>query len=147
MSCLKKIITFLLINTIIIQTAVAQPEDKVQSDTSKKHILNYKLSVLDYNKLVEVKENINSSIFSSLYKKLQKDADKALQEGAFSVVEKTQTPPSGSKHDYISIGPYWWPDLSKPDGLPWIRQDGEINPLTREGSTDFETKNNMFLNI
>lgn len=104
------------------------------------------LSVLDYNKLVHAKEHKNSTQFSSLYKKLVSDADKALKEGPFSVMEKTQTPPSGSKHDYISIGPYWWPDPTKPDGLPWIRRDGEINPLTREGSTDYEIKNKMFHN-
>ncbi|MCD7899029.1 MAG: alginate lyase family protein [Bacteroides sp.] len=26
------------------------------------------------------------------------------------------------------MGPYWWPDPSKPDGLPYIRKDGERNP-------------------
>jgi hypothetical protein len=28
----------------------------------------------------------------------------------------------------MSVGPYWWPDPSKPDGLPYIRRDGETNP-------------------
>jgi hypothetical protein len=37
-------------------------------------------------------------------------------------------PPSGDKHDYMSIGPYWWPDPQQPDGLPYIRRDGEVNP-------------------
>ncbi|GAA4950272.1 hypothetical protein GCM10023314_24510 [Algibacter agarivorans] len=146
MSNLKIIVTFLFINTIFIYTARTQSEEKIQSDTSKETIKNYKLSVLDYNKLVEVKENINSSKFSSLFKKLLKEGGKALQEGTFSVMQKTQTPPSGTKHDYISIGPYWWPDSTKPGGLPWLRRDGEINRLTREGSTDFETKNDMFIN-
>ncbi|WP_164975211.1 alginate lyase family protein [Lutibacter sp. HS1-25] len=104
------------------------------------------LSVLDYNKLVYVKENKNSTQFSSLYKQLLEDADKALHEGPFSVVDKTQIPPSGSKHDYISLGPYWWPDPNKSDGLPWIRRDGEINPLTRGTSTDETTKDKMFHN-
>ena len=27
-----------------------------------------------------------------------------------------------------SVGPYWWPDPSKPDGLPYIRKDGHKNP-------------------
>lgn len=105
------------------------------------------LSVLDYNKLIETKQLINTSTYSSLYKKLLKTADSALKQRALSVMDKTQIPPSGDKHDYISIGPYWWPDPAKPDGLPWIRKDGEINPLTREGSTDYETKNKMFHNI
>jgi hypothetical protein len=28
----------------------------------------------------------------------------------------------------MSIGPYWWPDPSSPDGLPYVRRDGETNP-------------------
>ena len=105
-----------------------------------------KLSLLDYDKLMFVKQNLKDSKFSSAYKKLLARADKALKEGVFSVVRKTQTPPSGDKHDYITYGPYWWPDLEKPDGLPWIRRVGEINPLTREGNTDFETKTSLFRN-
>ena len=69
-----------------------------------------------------------------------------MQLGPFSVVQKTQTPPSGSKHEYLSIGPYWWPDPKKSNGLPWIRRDGEINPLTRENTTDERTRDKMFQN-
>jgi hypothetical protein len=43
-------------------------------------------------------------------------------------MHKKQTPPSGDRHDYMSTGPYWWPDPSKPNGLPYIRRDGERNP-------------------
>jgi len=102
------------------------------------------LSVLDYEKLLQVKENINANEFASAYKKLLQNADEALKKGTYSVMQKTQTPPSGDKHDYISLGPYWWPDPGKSDGLPWIRRDGEINPLTRKESTDYEIKNEMF---
>jgi hypothetical protein len=28
----------------------------------------------------------------------------------------------------MSVGPYWWPNPAKPDGLPYIRRDGEVNP-------------------
>lgn len=54
--------------------------------------------------------------------------EKALKQRPVSVTEKTVTPPSGDKHDYMSMGPYWWPDPTKPNGLPYIRRDGEINP-------------------
>jgi hypothetical protein len=64
---------------------------------------------------------------------LIRDADKALAEGPWSVVDKTRTPPSGDKHDYMSMAPYYWPDPSKPDGLPYIGRDGEVNP---ERATD-----------
>jgi hypothetical protein len=55
-------------------------------------------------------------------------ADKALPEGPFSVMEKAVVPPSGDKHDYMSQAPYFWADPSKPNGLPYIRRDGERNP-------------------
>lgn len=76
---------------------------------------------------------------------LIKSADKLLKSGkTFSVTKKTQTPPSGSKHDYMSFGPYWWPDPSKPDGLPYIRRDGERNPDIRNIPDD--TEYNSMLN-
>lgn len=55
-------------------------------------------------------------------------ADKSLTHGPYSVVYKDKVPPSGDKHDYMSVGPYWWPDSSKANGLPYIRKDGQINP-------------------
>ena len=68
--------------------------------------------------------------------KLLAEADAALEEGPFSVTDKTKRPPSGDLHDYMSFGPYWWPDTTKPDGLPYVRRDGERNPETRTGASD-----------
>ena len=62
------------------------------------------------------------------YKQLLIEADKSLQFGPVSVMEKTNTPPSGNKHDYMSLAPYFWPDPAKPNGLPYLRKDGETNP-------------------
>ena len=62
------------------------------------------------------------------YAALIKEADKAMIQGPWSVTDKTRTPPSGDKHDYMSIAPYFWPDPAKPDGLPYINRDGDINP-------------------
>lgn len=62
-------------------------------------------------------------------KLLLKKADKVLNEAkVYSVLDKKQMPPSGDKHDYMSTGPYWWPDPTKPDGLPYIKKDGLRNP-------------------
>jgi len=36
--------------------------------------------------------------------------------------------PFGGPHDFHSNGDYWWPDPAKPDGLPFIRRDGQTNP-------------------
>ncbi|MGN0872831.1 MAG: alginate lyase family protein [Victivallales bacterium] len=44
------------------------------------------------------------------------------------VAGKKLVAPSGDKHDYISVGTYWWPNPDTPDGLPYIRRDGVTNP-------------------
>lgn len=75
--------------------------------------------------------------------KLIADADEALRTGPFSVMHKKLTPPSGDKHDYMSLGPYWWPDPAKPDGLPYIRRDGETNPESKSSDTDRPTLERM----
>lgn len=56
------------------------------------------------------------------------EAKVALSVKPVSVVDKKHLPPSGDKHDYLSLAPYWWPDPTKKDGLPYIRRDGEVNP-------------------
>jgi hypothetical protein len=57
-------------------------------------------------------------------------ADKDLKAGPFTIVtnNKPKQPPSGDKHDYVSMAPYFWPDPDKKDGLPYIRKDGRVNP-------------------
>jgi len=60
--------------------------------------------------------------------KLERAARKALTSEPFSVTSKAVTPPSGDKHDYMSQAPYFWPDPNRPNGLPYIRRDGERNP-------------------
>ena len=52
-----------------------------------------------------------------------------IKEPFLSVVNnKVLVAASGDPHDYISVGPYFWPDPSKPDGKPWIEKDGQFNP-------------------
>jgi len=70
------------------------------------------------------------------------DARKALQQKPVSVVTKGATPPSGDKHDYMSQAPYFWPDPNKPNGLPYIRRDGERNPEINK-ITDHQTLDQM----
>ncbi len=72
------------------------------------------------------------------------EADAVLRHAIDPVTNKTQVPPSGDKRDYLSIAPYWWPDPSKPDGLPWIRRDGKVNPQTRGDHTDARRLSAMF---
>ena len=65
---------------------------------------------------------------ASAWAKLEREARTALSAGPFSIVTKQQIPPSGDKHDYMSQAPYFWPDPKSPNGLPYIRRDGERNP-------------------
>ena len=48
------------------------------------------------------------------------------------MTEKEQAPPSGDRHDYMSLAPYFWPDPTKPGGRPYVRRDGERNPESRD---------------
>jgi hypothetical protein len=70
-------------------------------------------------------------------------ADKALTGPVYSVVNKTRTPPSGDKHDYISMGPYWWPDAQRPGGEPYVRRDGEVNPERNTDAFDATSMSRM----
>lgn len=77
---------------------------------------------------------------------LLKMADKLLKYKPVSVMDKKDFPPSGNKHDYMSLAPYWWPDPSKADGMPYIRKDGEINPEVKR-YTDKENLPKLCENI
>ena len=55
-------------------------------------------------------------------------ADKALRVKPMTVTSKSMTPPSGDKHDYMSMARYWWPNPNTANHLPYIRRDGESNP-------------------
>ena len=70
----------------------------------------------------------NDPLLQPSLRRLLQQADKALEAGPFSVMQKSKVPPSGDKHDYMSIGPYAWPDPGKKDGLPYINRDGQVNP-------------------
>lgn len=89
---------------------------------------------LDIKALEKNKGRINAKDEELLpaYKQLIKEAGEALQFGPVSVMEKKNVPPSGDRHDYMSLAPYHWPDPAKPDGLPYIRKDGQTNPEVRE---------------
>lgn len=55
-------------------------------------------------------------------------AAKALKTPLRSVADKKLLPPSGSRNDYMSMGPYWWPNPATSNGLPYVRRDGQRNP-------------------
>lgn len=70
------------------------------------------------------------------WQQLKQAADRALKQPNPSVTQKGMLPPSGSRHDYLSLSAYWWPDPAKPNGLPWVRRDGEVNPASKNDQSD-----------
>ncbi|WP_291963278.1 alginate lyase family protein [Maribacter sp.] len=150
----------LLLVVFIIINASGQKKEKtvgtykddvptIYSTTPNSYIVDNKLTVYDYKLLSQVKLAIREKDddFLPAYKSLIKAADKALKEGSFSVMTKKQVAVSNNKHDYLSLAPYWWPDPSKDDGLPWVRKDGKINPLTRGQNVDEPVKDKMINNV
>jgi len=69
--------------------------------------------------------------YTAAYDALVADANRALGAGPWSVMDKQLMPESGDRHDYMSFGRYWWPDSTKPNGLPYIKRDGQSNPANR----------------
>jgi hypothetical protein len=85
---------------------------------------------LNATTLITNKKKIEANDASLLpaYQQLLLEAEKAREFKPVSVMEKVNEPPSGDKHDYMSIAPYFWPDSSKPGGVPYINKDGQVNP-------------------
>lgn len=91
------------------------------------------LVTMDFNQLAKSKQRIekNDKEYTSAFDQLIGDAKHALMFKPVSVMSKKDLPPSGDKHDYMSIAPYWWPNPNTATGVPYIRRDGEVNPETQ----------------
>lgn len=85
-------------------------------------------SVLDAGHLAYVKQHLSDPAFSQAYYALEKQAVRDLTLKPQTVMSKDYVPSSGSKHDYVSLARYAWPDETKDDGLPYIMRDGVSNP-------------------
>src|SRR5688572_25626803 len=86
--------------------------------------------IMEARLLVEVKQRVQQKDKATLIliDSLVKRADGFLKMKPVSVMDKTITPVSGNKHDYMSQAPYFWYDSTKPTGLPYKRKDGVRNP-------------------
>ena len=84
--------------------------------------------LLDSAVLLGEKQRYAADPNNELASAIREAADRAMKEGPFSVMDKQTAPPSGDKHDYMSMGTYWWPNPKTPTGLPYVRRDGETNP-------------------
>ena len=85
-------------------------------------------SIWNADHLSEVKQSLQEPYYANTYQKLIRQADDLLDVKPLSVMMKENAPASGNKHDYMSLARYFWPDPTKPNGLPYITRDGESNP-------------------
>ncbi|ASV54650.1 hypothetical protein LJPFL01_1287 [Lelliottia jeotgali] len=92
----------------------------------------------DCQQMQEIKTKIaqNDATYTPAIQALMKKADAALLHPPYSVTQKKLIPASGNKHDYYSFGPYWWPNPDTKDHLPYVRDDGNINPSSKTDDTD-----------
>ena len=118
----KHIVVFLML--LSINGALAQKAKDASTDFPQTLVLKGETLERNFHLIVA-----DDTAKKTALKNVLSKADKILKEGKlYSVMNKKQMPPSGDKHDYMSTGPYWWPDPTKPDGLPYIRKDGLRNP-------------------
>lgn len=84
--------------------------------------------------LEQVRESLkkSDSPYAVAFQELEIKAKDLLQQKDVSVIHKKHVPASGDIHDYTSLSRYFWPDSSKPDGLPYISRDGISNPELKE---------------
>jgi hypothetical protein len=108
------ILTLFILNSINAQ-GLSNPIEPIKMDLKSLIVTKNKIAAKD------------ASILNN-YNALLNKANAILKVTPKSVMDKTDIPPSGSKHDYVSLAPYWWPDTLKPKGLPYIKKDGLINP-------------------
>jgi len=121
MSKMKKMsITLFLYSTLFILIFAS-------CDTDEKNV-NTILIDSEYLSNTKIRINKNDPTLNLAFDQLLTQAERALEEAPFSVTHKEKLAPSGDKHDYASYSRYWWPDPTKPDGLPYIRRDGETFP-------------------
>eukprot|EP01134_Creolimax_fragrantissima_P000984 CFRG0984T1 len=89
-------------------------------------LVSYNETILGYEKVAYI--NKSNKALTKLIDGMVELANIAVEVGSFTVMNKSEFPPSGDKHDYYSPSPYFWPNPNSTDGLPYIRKDGDRVP-------------------
>ena len=85
-------------------------------------------SILDAKQLAYAKVHLKDAAYSQAFRNLVSLANGDLLLKPPTVMTKEYIPASGSKHDYVSLARYAWPDETQPNGLPYVMRDGVSNP-------------------
>jgi len=85
-------------------------------------------SMLFAAKRVLQNDTNNDRVLQTSIEQLLSQANSFVSLRPTSVIEKDEIPSSGDKHDFLSLAPYRWPDPREPDGLPYVRSGGKLNP-------------------
>ena len=82
--------------------------------------------------LVQIHQDWQSGKHSKAVQKLLKKAQRDLDDGPYTIVNKKHPLSGVDVHEYVSVGPYDWPNPDTADGLPYIRKDGVHCPDVEE---------------
>jgi hypothetical protein len=113
-----------------------EPTDAALPPLGDAGALGKMVGLWDFAGLVRIRDQASSGALKPAFDAVIKSADEALGVGPFSVMDKTKTPPSNDKHDYMTLGRYWWPNPADPTG-PYIQKDGESNPEYATSAYDY----------
>ena len=134
------LIIFGLVSGINAALLSSDGQDKIDNNSSK---LRDPI-ILSNGKILSLAFSLDPSILSTVKQKIKNGNDEPIlrnsllellsQSDSFlsirpsSVLDKNEIPPSGNKHDFMSLAPYRWPDPTKSNGLPYVGYDGRVNP-------------------
>jgi len=136
-----RVFTLVISTVLVLSVVVIHPSGLFSSTNSEKvptisaavpdQISNPRTLFMDSLSLSKAKQVIkddNNSVLQDALTRVLFDANHFLTKNPTSVVDKSQLPPSGNKHDFLSQTPYRWRNPNTPDGLPYIFRDGKVNP-------------------
>ena len=103
----RRSVCFWLFGLFLINPALAQAFTRQVGNRDLPRVF-----LLDAKQLQEAKNRIRAGdeSVSAAWLKLDAEAQKALTSGPFSCGPKIDSAASGTKHDYMSQAPYFWPD-------------------------------------
>lgn len=81
------------------------------------------------------------------FDRIENAADRAMASPLVNVIQKKYIPPSGNKHDLLTLSRYYWPDERRSNGIPYTRKDGMTNPEIYSDAYDKRAIEDMIDNV